>query len=166
MEKVSSARVRARSRAFPRFGALTAISHWQRSEQSIHPHLTRLFLSEQSHHQLRCDCLAARVITTRLSLTRAVASSRTISICCLTPSAMSYSRFKQNFNEPQGHSNAFSSVYSRGADEHEVTKPGKLHLLRRCVPITNGNSELACALRQQATKRDDTRKQCQGRRWA
>lgn len=38
---------------------------------------------------------------------------------------MSYSRLHQNFNEPRGHSSAVASVlYSRGADNHQVTKSG------------------------------------------
>ena len=38
---------------------------------------------------------------------------------------MMYTRLKQNFSEPQGHSSAVASVlYSRGGDKHEVTKSG------------------------------------------
>ena len=38
---------------------------------------------------------------------------------------MLYSRFKQNFNQHQGHSSTVTSVLcSRGADKHEVTKSG------------------------------------------
>ena len=38
---------------------------------------------------------------------------------------MSYSRLRQNFNEPRGNSSAVASVlYSRGGDNHSVTKSG------------------------------------------